>query len=414
MREQPGAHVPLPAAGLASASWLRWRMLGAATVVQVTVAIMSQGVPTLAPYIQASLSLTLAQVGLFGAALNIGSALTVGHAGWLVDVLGERATMGLGGLFVAAMAALVLIFPYPLVLAAIFMVGIGVASSTPAGSKAVMNWFPVNQRGVAMGIRQTGIPLGGALAALVLPPIAVAYGWQAAVAAAGGLALAGGALAVLAYRDSSHVRPTGAARQLVPIRHVLTRDILLVGLMATSFTVAQFVTVTYLAIYLRETAAIAIPAGLSLLLLAQAAGTVGRIAWGGISDRLLGGRRRPALVMNGLVTCVATLALSMLPTRPSWALLVVVALVLGASAIGWNGLFITLASELADPDHQGRTVGVCLIFGYSGIILGGPFFGLIVDRTGSFRIAWLAVAAVTLLGSFLISRVRERPKGSTA
>ena len=46
-------------------------------------------------------------------------------------------------------------------LLAFFAAGVGSAFPTPAGSKAVMGWFPLAQRGTAMGIRQTGIPLGG-------------------------------------------------------------------------------------------------------------------------------------------------------------------------------------------------------------------------------------------------------------
>ena len=88
--------------------------------------LVVRGVPTRASFLHADLSLTRAEVDLF--------CLTV----LVTDS------------FVGALPAL-------------FIAGVGAAFQTPAGSKTVMTWVPIEQRGMAMGVHQTGIPLGGAL-----------------------------------------------------------------------------------------------------------------------------------------------------------------------------------------------------------------------------------------------------------
>ena len=67
-----------------------WFMLSLALLAQIAVSLVMQGVPTLAPFLQADLALTRAQVGMFNSAIMAGSLLAMFAAGWVVDVKGER------------------------------------------------------------------------------------------------------------------------------------------------------------------------------------------------------------------------------------------------------------------------------------------------------------------------------------
>jgi MFS family permease len=127
-------------------------MLGLALLAQVSVSVIVQGAPTLAPFAQADLGLTRGEVGLFNSALMSGSLVMMLVAGWVVDVKGERVALVGGNLIVGAFCLCMLpTHSFAAALGVLFMAGVGGAFPTPAGSKTVMGWFPPALRGTAMG-----------------------------------------------------------------------------------------------------------------------------------------------------------------------------------------------------------------------------------------------------------------------
>ncbi|MGE3771996.1 MAG: MFS transporter [Gammaproteobacteria bacterium] len=389
-----------------------WRMLLLAMSAQVAVSIIIQGVPTLAPFLQADLGLTRGQVGLFNSALMCGSLIAMFAAGWIVDVKGERVALVGGNLVVGCFCfAMLATDGFLTALAVMFGAGIGGAFPTPAGSKAVMGWFPLHQRGTAMGIRQTGIPLGGALAAALLPAIALAAGWRTAVAAGGIGCFVTAALCAWAYRNPpENEMPVLAkpARSAMRLRDRLTRDLLLLGLAGAVLTLGQFTLITYLALYLKETQGIPVAISATLLVLAQIAGAAGRILWGVWSDRLFQHRRKPALLLANSFAAIGALALGWLPMpTPHWLLYVLVA-AYAFNTLGWHGCWVSLLVETSGSTQQGRTVGLGMTIMYPGIILLPPLFGWFVDTTHSWPWAWTLLSGVLLLGTALLVPVREQ------
>jgi len=390
---------------------LPWQMLGLALLGQITVSIIGQGVPILAPFIQADLALTRGQVGLCNSAIMAGSLTAMAVAGWMVDIKGERAALIWGNVIVGAFCFLVAaaggLFT---TLVALFAVGIGAAFPTPAGSKTVMVWFPVEQRGTAMGIRQTGIPVGGALAAAMLPALSLYTGWRIAVVVGGMTCFVTVAACWLLYRQ-----PDTAPAAMSPMvqkkqnqwREILTRDIALLGLAGALLPLGQFALLTYLALYLQETQGIPITTSAVFLVGAQIAGAAGRIVWGMWSDRWFRQRRKPALVWANLLAAGVSLVLGWLPQGvPVWVVGLIV-LVYAFNAIGWHGSWIALIAELAGPEKQGRTLGLALTIMYPGIIVCPPVFGWFVDYTHSWPMAWTLLAGVLAIGTALIVPVRE-------
>lgn len=388
---------------------MHWRMLLLAMSAQVAVSIIIQGVPTLAPFLQVDLGLTRAQVGLFNSALMCGSLCAMFAAGWIVDVKGERVAL-IGGNVVVGCFCLAMLSTESFIaaLAVMFGAGIGGAFPTPAGSKAVMGWFPLHQRGTAMGIRQTGIPVGGALAAALLPAIALAAGWRTAVAVGGTACFATAALCAWAYRNppevAARVKPAAGD---VRVRDLLTRDLWLIGLAGAVLTLGQFTLITYLALYLKETQGIPIAVSAGLLVLAQIAGAAGRILWGVGSDRLFRHRRKPALLLANVFAALGALALGWLPApTPHWLLVLLVA-AYAFNTLGWHGCWVSLLVETSGSTRQGRTVGLGMTIMYPGIILLPPLFGWFVDATHSWSWAWTLLSALLLLGTALLVPVRE-------
>ncbi len=377
----------------------RWAVLVLITLAHALGALAVLSVAPLSPFLLDALHLSRAQVGLLLPAVYLGGVLMSLPAGWLTDRLGVRLTLGAGqaviGLpvLVAALAG-----SLRTLLACLVLAGFGFSVLNPSTGKAVLEWFPPRGRGLAMGIKQTGLTLGGLVGALTLPPLALVAGWRAALAAGGALALVSAALTLIVYRSPAGASGASAAAwpRLGELRVFLRRPgVIVVFLSGLALSVAQSSVLAHLAIYARETFALSPVAAGQMLALSQAGGTGGRFAWGVISDRFFGGRRRPGVVVNALIGAGAY-ALLALGDRLPLAGLVPLALVAGVGAFGWVGLYFALVAEIGGARYAGLLTGVAVAFAWSGVLIGPPVFGLLVDRTGSYAWPWLALAAIGL------------------
>ena len=387
----------------------RWWILAAALVVQITVSVVVQGFPALVPFVKPDLHLSVAQAGVFATVPALGTFFSLLAVGWAVDRLGDRTVLVVGGIS-TGLLTLAAAYPagYLVLLLVLGMVGIGSGSPTPAGSSAVMKEFPLRQRGVVMSIRQTGVPIGGALAAVVLPAIAIVAGWRPALVAAALVAIAGGLACLFFYRQAGgqtepqRMEP-GPRRVLPPF----TRNLFLTSCTGILFVVSQFSLVSFLVLYLHHTWGLALVAASFLLAATQLAGAGGRIGWGWVSDRVFGGSRKRTLVVASLFAAATDLSLGWLPAHAPLWLVAVVVLTCGAGSLGWNGVYIILLAELAKPGFEGRSIALGMTLNQPAIVAGPWVFGLLVDMTGSYRLGWTAVAAGLLLGALAISRVKE-------
>jgi MFS family permease len=365
-------------------------------------------VAPLAPFLLESLALSRVQVGLFIPAVYLGGVAMSVPAGWLTDRLGVRRTLALGQVVIGTFVLAASVAPrLPLVLLALTGAGFGFSVLNPATGKAIVEWFPPRRRGVAMGIKQTGLTLGGLLAALGLPPLAEAHGWRLALAAAATAALVSAAVVALVYRSphgGGGAPPTERPRfaDLKPfVGRPGVRVVLVSGF---ALSLAQSSVLAYLTLYARETFAVsAIVAG-QLLALAQVGGTASRLVWGVVSDRFLGGRRRPGVVVSALVGAAAYATLAGGGSIPP-ALAGPLALVAGAAAFGWVGLYFALVAEIGGARYAGLLTGVAVAFAWSGMLLGPPAFGLLLEATGTYTLPWLLLATIGLTVAATLPRL---------
>ena len=180
----------------------RWTILALGTGAQTAYSAVFLGVPVLAPALQREYDLGLTQVGLAIAAANAGSVVTLLGWGLLADRAGERTVLAAGlagcgtGLLIAAFAP-----SFPILVAALTVGGASGASVNAASGRAVMTWFARDQRGFALGIRQTALPIGGMIAALILPPIETAGGVRAGLLTLAAGCLAGSAAGAWGLRE---------------------------------------------------------------------------------------------------------------------------------------------------------------------------------------------------------------------
>ena len=376
-------------------------------------------VAPLSPYLVDALHLSRAQVGWLLPAAYLGGVLMSLPSGWLTDRLGVRLTLSFGLTVIGLMLAIATLSGTlaPL-LVCLVLAGFGFSVLNPATGKAIVDWFPPRRRGAAMGVKQTGLTMGGVIASLVLPAVADDRGWRAALWTAAAVALGCAVLVALSYRAPPVVGVTRpAARPRLGELSVYLRrpGVIVVFVCGFALSIVQSSLLAYLALFAKETLSVsAIVAG-QLLALAQIGGTAGRLGWGFISDRYFGSRRRPGIVVNALFAAGAYLLFAF-GARLPLAAFVPLAFVAGAGAFGWVGLYFALVAEIGGARHAGLLTGVSVMFAWSGVLVGPPLFGLLLEASGGYAVPWLTLVAVAAAVAIGLPRpqplVQREPESS--
>src|SRR5437773_6295196 len=334
-------------------------------------------------------------------------------AGMLADRWGTAKTLVLGQALIAAgLLGASAARSYAVFITLMIVAGVGYGTLNPASTTAAMSWFPPRRRATVVGLKQVGLPFGGMLGAAIVPTLALRLGWRLAVAVAALLVVVCAAACAAIYRDPpGQAAPRRAPGERGPVLAVLlTRDLWLVGLATLVFAATQTVWMAFLALYLQGVVGLALLAASRYLALAQAGGVLGRVAFGVLSDRTFGGRRRAPLVIAGCGSALCSLAIAFTGQAAGAWLLTPLALVVGFFGIGWNGVQHTLMAEIAGPRSAGTAVGLGLAISSLGVTLGPPVFGACVTAAGGYRGPWIGLSLVMLVGLGLLALVRERPR----
>ena len=371
-------------------------------------ALSALAVAPLAPFLLESLRLSRAHVGLFLPAVYLGGVLMALPAGWLTDLLGVRRTLGLGQLLTGAMVAVAgLTGSLPLMLCCLVVAGFGFSVANPATGRAIVEWFPARERGMAMGIKQTGLTIGGILASLLLPPIALRLGWRDALVVAGLLSIASAVVVMVSYRPPSLIavrapveRPRFSELGVVMRR----RGVQVVFAAGFLLSLAQASVLAYLALYARETFDVSPVAAGQLLALAQLGGTLARLGWGFASDHFFRSRRRPGVVITALTGALAYVVFSLGAVVPS-VLAAPLAFLAGAGAFGWVGLYFALVAEVGGPRYAGLLTGVAVVFTWSGVLVGPLVFGAVLQASGDYAWSWRLLSVIVVVTALAVARL---------
>jgi MFS family permease len=383
----------------------RWAVLAAGTAAQASLSALFVGLPVLAPALRDEFDLTLSQVGLALASLWVGPILTLLGWGLLADRLGERAVLGTGLAVCGALTgAAGWASDFTILVALLFLASATGASVNAASGRAVLTWFPATGRGTAMAIRQTAVPVGAAVAAVALPPIADAGGVPAVFAALAVTCLAAAA-AVAAFIREPPDRPARSARPAARAREVLAdRRLQRLSLAGLLLVVPQFLGSVFLVEVLHGGAGLSLPVAGALLGLTQVLGAVGRLVNGAWSDRVrsrLGPLRIVAIAVAAGFAMAAVL-------RPGPAALLAAVLVPAAAlAISWNGLVFTAAGELAPAGRAATAMAMSNTANYMAAAVAPALGGLVADLAG--WSAMFTMGAIAALGALFALRHLAEP-----
>jgi predicted MFS family arabinose efflux permease len=388
----------------------RWMVLAVATLAQATASFAMLGLAALAGFLQQDFRLTAAETGLLITASYAAPLFALLFVGDLLDRKSEPLIFGLGaGVLFAAMLLAAASRDYAVLLLCLLVAGLGSSVTQPGGSKSVSAWFRGDRLGLAMGIRQAGLPLGGAAAAAILPAVATAWSWRAAFAAGAAAALGGGLAFALIYRppdgDRAPKRPTLSFSLIAALlQQRWMRNAMIAGL---ALVAAQYGILTWLMLYLRDHAHIALARGAWFLFLAQAAGVAGRVGLAAWSDRAPAARFR-LLALSMIAVAGGVLLLIFIPPDTPEPTLALLAVWLGFFGLGWYGPWVAYLAETAPHGEVGLTLGAAMALNQLGIISAPPLLGLVHDLTGGYTALWGSVAATLAIAYVLTLLTRAR------
>lgn len=382
-----------------------------ATLAAQTLATMAAyTLPALAPMVAADLEVDGALVGYFvsvvygtGIASSLLAASFIHRHGAvracqvvLAATLAMLLVSAQGGLLAVALSAVAL--------------GIGYGATAPSSTHLLVPRTPLHMMNFVLSLRQIGVPLGGVLGALLLPPVAVRFGWQNAllVQVVPVLLL----IVVLEWprRGWDENRSGGAMslRAALQPLAMLRGNPALARLTFTSFIYSgtQLCFVAFMTVHLTSRAGFDLIAAGQALAAYQISGVVTRPVWGWLADRVTPARR--LLVLQGAVmAAAAALAGQFAADWPAW-LILLTCVAAGATASGYTGIAYGEFARLGGARRTEATgLGSSAMF--AGVLVLPALATAIVTTLGSYAIAYGAVALLALAGSVALASGRAAP-----
>lgn len=394
------------------ASVATWMALAATLWIQAVVSWAILTVPVFAPSAAGELGLPSSAVGYYASIAYLGGmiaallggglvprfgAIRVSQAGLAICALGLAAAVS-GTLWLLALGALLL--------------GLGYGPTTPASSHVLARHSPPALRSLVFSIKQTGVPLGGALAGVTVPPLTLAFGWRGAAAAVALMCLLSAA-AVYVTRarldaDRNRNEPLMRGSALAPLRFVLGRaDLRVLALTSFVFSAVQQCLGVFLVTYLTGEVGLSLVTAGLVLSISQGGGIAGRVLWGWVADRIDrrgAGRSRALLGLLALGMVASCAAMGLVGKDWPMAALSLAALAYGLTGVGWNGVLLAEVARLATPQEASRATGGTLFITFFGVVLAPPIFGEIARQTGSFAIMYLTLGALCLPCAYALLR----------
>jgi MFS family permease len=394
-----------------------WLPLFATLFIQAMVAMALLTLPVMAPVAAKALSVSPAVVGFYVSITYAGAMFASLTSGTTVSRFGPIRVSQLG-LLLCALGLCLCASPWlPLIALGALFIGLGYGPITPASSQILARTTPPHQMALVFSIKQTGVPVGSMMAGAIVPSLMLAVNWQWTLVFVAIACVLSALMAQPLRQDLDDLRQANLPFQMGtltgPIRMVLGhRALATMAACSFMFSMVQMSLTTYLVTYLHDDLAYGMVSAGLLLSVTQMGGIGGRIVWGVVADKWLGAQKALAL-LAALMACSSLATALLLPALPIWGIWIVL-IVFGASAIGWNGVYLSEVARQAPEGKASVATGGTLTFTFLGVVIGPPIFGALSTSFGSYRAGFLALVLTSSLCAWVLFRLRhgESPRPS--
>ncbi|PES82235.1 MFS transporter [Bacillus anthracis] len=387
----------------------KWVMLIVATIAQTTATLITYGVGVFALFWKEEYALTNTESGLLVSVVNIGPLFCMLFVGRLLDQYNEKRLISISSFLLGSSLLLTnIVNGFNGLLFVLLLMGMFYSVSQPGGSKVILKWFPKENCGLAMGIRQAGIPIGGALAGVLIPFLTIQYNMTYAINSIACICIIGGLLFFVFYKEpyvqaevrKEHIKVSFWTQLKVVIWKKELYPIYMAGICMISLQMV--LGGHFMKFLVREQSITSIVAG-TVFSVMFFSGMIGRVVLAAISDVFYKGNRRIPLFITVCASIGLVLLLVISIHTITSGVLYGVSALLGFFSIGWFSLFIAEVAELASEESVGITVGLALTLNQIAIIIAPVLFGYIVDAKG-YTYAWFCIVVLLSISAVSLSR----------
>lgn len=376
--------------------------LGTTLWMQSVASFLNQSLPIVAPLLTAGAGLAPERVGNLSSLSSLGSVIFLLFGSPILARFGPVRMLQAGAVISATGLAVASLGWWPALMVAALLLGLGYGPSPPAGSRILAETSPPAHRALIFSVKQAGAPAGGAMAGMIVAPIAAGWGWTAALLVPVAVAL-GSAAAIGRVRDRldterDPARPIGPAALFDP-RSVIAPFLLLKGngqllsltALAFSFAMVQGCLFSFSVTYLVTDRHMPLVVAGLVYACMQVAGVVARIFLGWLADRT--GKAAHNLTAQGFVAAAAVVGFAALPVEPALLPAALAATAAGFFGASWNGIYLSEVARLAPAGKVSEATSSSTFLTFLGYVIGPSLFSLLVSWTGGYWVAFLTVAA---------------------
>jgi predicted MFS family arabinose efflux permease len=287
------------------------------------------------------------------------------------------------------------------------LLGFAYGATAPSSSHLLISRTPVRLRNLVFSIRQIGVPLGGVMGGLLVPPLVLGFDWQTALLVQLGPAIL---LLVLlqamrteydADRDVARALTRGNA--LAPLRLLVELpEVRTLCIAMFCYAGAQLCFIAFMAVHLTSMAEMSLIRAGQALAMFQVAGVISRPIWGWMADNVISARL--LLALHGIVMAGTALAAGQFGADWSYALILLVCAVAGATASGFTGIAFAEYARIGGPGRTAESSGLAAAMMFLGVMSMPAIFSVMIASGQSYGVAYGAVAIVTGLSGLMLLR----------
>jgi MFS family permease len=370
--------------------------------VAVVSALVLNAVPILAPVAAEAISFSPEWIGYFISIVYVAGMLSALVSGNFIVRYGSIRVSQLGLALCALGLALVASGNLALIVLGALIMGIGYGRISPASSHVLGRTTSPERRSLAFSIRQTGNPIAGFLAGLAIPVLVVVTGWQITLFLVAALSMAFIWVAEPFRQELDSDRlatsPFSLSQITQPIKLVfMNRDLRELGIVSFVFCGLQMILTSYLVTYLTLEINTSFVAAGFVLAMTQLVSVFARVFWGWVADRFLSPRK--VMVILGVTMAACAVLTGILTATWSYGFIMLLMTIFGASAIGWNGVYMAEVARVSPPGMIASTTGASLFFTYLGGIVCPSGFAFVIMATKSYQYGFIIFGLLALVVS---------------